>query len=36
MLLVPNQTSPPIQGKKRELSIHQYKPTMLKEASVDA
>jgi hypothetical protein len=23
-------------SKKRELSIHQYKPTMLKEASVDA
>jgi hypothetical protein len=36
MLLVPNQTSPPTQGKMRELSLRQYKPTMMKGANVYA
>jgi hypothetical protein len=36
MLLAHNQMSLPIQGKTRELSLHQHKPIMLKEANVDA
>jgi hypothetical protein len=36
MLLAHNQMSLQFQGKMRELSLHQHKPIMLKEANVDA